>query len=248
MSDRSLLVLEDVTKEYALGENVVHALAGVSLEVRRGEFLAITGASGSGKSTLMNVIGCLDRPSSGRYLLGGRDVARLDDDELADLRNRSLGFVFQQFHLLARTSVLENVELPLVYAGVRRVERRDRAAAALRRVGLESRQHHLPNQLSGGQQQRAAIARALVGKPEVLLADEPTGNLDSRTSADVMGLFQELEQEGNTIILVTHQPEIAAFASRMVVVKDGLIESDRHVRDTIQAPRSVLRAVRGAAP
>jgi putative ABC transport system ATP-binding protein len=226
MGASPLIALEDVTKVYRMGDVEVHALRGVSLSVEPGEFVAVMGASGSGKSTLMNIVGCLDRPSSGRYRLVGEDVSRLDRAALARRRNRTLGFVFQSFNLLARTSAIENVELPLLYAGVGTRERQRRAREALARVGLADRAGHHPNQLSGGQQQRVAIARALVGKPRVILADEPTGNLDSATSREVMALFQELRDAGLTVVLVTHEPDIAAFASRVVVVRDGLVLSD----------------------
>ncbi|MCK6551764.1 ABC transporter ATP-binding protein [Myxococcota bacterium] len=222
-----MIRLEAVRKIYHMGDIEVPALAGVSLEVREGELVSFMGASGSGKSTLMNIVGCLDRPTSGRYLLNGRDVSGLDRNDLAEVRNHLLGFVFQSFNLLARTSALENVELPLVYAGVPTRERRARAREALIRVGLADRLDHHPKQLSGGQQQRVAIARALVSRPKVILADEPTGNLDSRTSVDVMALLQELNAAGMTIILVTHEPDIAALTSRVVVLKDGLLRSDR---------------------
>jgi putative ABC transport system ATP-binding protein len=221
--------LERVTKVYQSGEARVEALRGIDLRILGREFVAISGTSGSGKSTLMNILGCLDRPSSGRYLLAGRDVSVLDGRALAQVRNRTLGFVFQSFNLLPRTTALENVELPLVYAGRSRRERRDRAAAALARMGLGDRMFHHPNQLSGGQQQRVAIARALVGEPQLLLADEPTGNLDSQTSIEIMDLFQELNLQGMTIILVTHDPDIAACATRLVVVKDGALRSDEPV-------------------
>ena len=222
----SLIEVEDVHKVYKTGDVEVHALRGVSLSIDRGEFVAIMGSSGSGKSTLMNLLGCLDRPTSGRYLLAGREVSRMDRDELAEVRNEVLGFVFQSFNLLSRTDALENVELPLVYRGVGSRERHRRATSALQRVGLAERLDHTPAQLSGGQQQRVAIARAIVGEPKVILADEPTGNLDSKTSLEVMALFQELGRSGITVVLVTHEPDIAEFASRVVVVKDGIILSD----------------------
>jgi putative ABC transport system ATP-binding protein len=217
----------DLRKTYTSGDVQVHALAGVSLTIEAGEFVAVMGSSGSGKSTLMNILGCLDRPTSGQYFLAEREVSRLDKNELAEIRNRYLGFVFQNFNLLSRTSALENVELPLVYQGVSGRERKRRATAALERVGLGKRTDHHPNQLSGGQQQRVAIARALVGEPKVILADEPTGNLDSRTSIEVMALFQELGRTGITVALVTHEPDIAEHASRVLVVKDGKILEDR---------------------
>ena len=232
-----LIEVREVTKVYQTGDVEVRALAGVSLEIRSGEFVAIMGSSGSGKSTLMNILGCLDRPTQGSYLLAGRQVSKMDKDELAETRNEVLGFVFQSFNLLARTTALENVELPLVYRGVGRKERHARGLRALARVGLEKRLDHTPAQLSGGQQQRVAIARALVGEPKVILADEPTGNLDSKTSVEVMGLFQELGRAGITVVLVTHEPDIAEFASRVIVVKDGLIQSDeRHEPKVAQVP------------
>jgi putative ABC transport system ATP-binding protein len=225
MSER-LVDLEDVKRVYATGDVEVRALDGVSLTIDDGEFVAVMGPSGSGKSTLMNILGCLDRPTSGRYHLAGREVSRLSKVELAEVRNRVLGFVFQSFNLLPRTTALENVELPLLYQGTPARERRKRSVESLERVGLGARMGHTPNQLSGGQQQRVAIARALVTRPRVILADEPTGNLDSRTSLEVMALFQELGVQGITVILVTHEPEVAEFASRVVVVKDGRVRSD----------------------
>ncbi len=225
-SGSDLLRLEDVTKVYRMGDVEVNALRGVSFGVAEGEFVAIMGASGSGKSTLMNIIGCLDRPTSGRYLLAGEDVSGLDRDALAEKRSRTLGFVFQNFNLLSRTSAIENVELPLLYSGAHTRERHERAHAALGRVGLADRVHHHPNQMSGGQQQRVAIARALVSNPKVILADEPTGNLDSVTSVEVMALFQELRDSGITVVLVTHEPDISRYAARVVVMKDGKLKSD----------------------
>jgi len=221
-----LIRLEDVTKTYRMGDVEVHALRGVSLEVAEGEFTAVMGASGSGKSTLMNILGCLDRPTAGRYLLGGKDASRLPADRLAEIRNATIGFVFQSFNLLSRTSALENVELPLVYAGIATADRHARAAEALARVGLADRSDHHPNQMSGGQQQRVAIARALVNHPRVILADEPTGNLDSRTSVEIMALFQELGRAGITVLLVTHEADIARYAGRILTMRDGRIVSD----------------------
>ena len=225
-TDAPVIVVEDLSKVYQLGDVELRALDHVNLTVNRGEVLCIMGASGSGKSTLMNILGCLDRPTTGRYFLDGREVSRLGRSALADVRNRTLGFVFQSFNLLARTSALENVELPLVYAGISRRERVTRATAALERVGLGDRLHHTPSQLSGGQQQRVAIARAIVNQPSIMLADEPTGNLDSKTSDSVMALFQELGRAGLTIVYVTHDPDVALCAARVVTVRDGQILSD----------------------
>jgi putative ABC transport system ATP-binding protein len=218
-----LIQLEHISKIYRMGDVTVTALQDVSLDIAEAEFVAIMGSSGSGKSTLMNIIGCLDWPTSGRYLLGGHLISTFDRNTLAEVRNRMLGFVFQNFHLLPRTSAIENVELPMVYAGIPTAERRRRATEALTRVGLGERLHHRPNQLSGGQQQRVAIARALVMHPKVILADEPTGNLDSRTSMEVMALFQQLGRAGITIVLVTHEPDIAEHAARNIVLRDGRI-------------------------
>jgi putative ABC transport system ATP-binding protein len=220
---------EGVEKVYSMGDVKVHALRGISLRIEPGEFIAVMGASGSGKSTFMNLVGCLDRPTGGRYLLRGQDVSRFSRDQLARVRGREIGFVFQGFNLLPRTSAVENVELPMLYQGISGRERHARAADALGRVGLGDRLDHTPAQLSGGQQQRVAIARALVNQPTLMLADEPTGNLDSRTSLEVMGLFQDLNDRGLTILLVTHEPDIAEHAKRVVIFKDGHVLDDRRV-------------------
>ena len=234
----ALIRVDHLTKDYVLGDNVVHALAGVSLQIDAGEFVAVMGPSGSGKSTFMNMVGCLDRPSSGDYWLAGEDVARMNSDDLAAVRNRRIGFVFQQFNLLARTSALENVELPLMYANVPAQERHARALEKLKLVGLGERSDHQPSQLSGGQQQRVAIARALVNNPALILADEPTGALDSRTSVEIMALLQQLNRDGMTIVLVTHEPDVSTFASRIVLFRDGRVVSDQR-----QAPRSAAEAL-----
>ena len=222
----AVIAVEDAHKYYDLGETRVHALRGVSVEVRRGEFVAIMGASGSGKSTFMNMLGCLDRPSSGRYLLEGTDVSQHDKKALALIRNQKIGFVFQGFNLLARTTALENTELPTLYTKIDKAERGKRAAEALAMVGLADRAQHFPSQMSGGQQQRVAVARALVNRPSILLADEPTGNLDSRTSVEIMEIFQNLNDRGLTIVLVTHEQDIAQFAKRVLVFRDGKIRKD----------------------
>jgi putative ABC transport system ATP-binding protein len=220
------IVTRGLTRQYDMGGEIVHALRGIDLSIKRNEYVAIMGPSGSGKSTLMNLIGCLDTPDAGEYWLSGILVSQMNDDALAQVRNKQIGFVFQTFNLLPRASALQNVELPLVYAGVARDERRQRAIQALERVQLGDRVHHRPNELSGGQRQRVAIARALVNRPAILLADEPTGNLDSRTSEEIMRVFAELSTEGQTVIMVTHEPDIAAHARRVVVLRDGHIESD----------------------
>ncbi len=240
---RTTIRLEHIHKTYEMGETLVHALRGVSLTIKEGEFVAIMGASGSGKSTTMNIIGCLDRPTRGSYILDGQDVSELSKDERADIRSRKLGFVFQGFNLLSRTSALENVELPMLYAGVETHERHQRALEALASVGLEGRENNHPNQLSGGQQQRVAVARALVNRPALILADEPTGNLDSRTAIEVMEIFQRLNRErGITLILVTHEPDIAEYAERVVVFKDGRIKKDFQIakrRDAAEELRNL---------
>ena len=222
-----VIEIDGVTKLYKMGSEVIRALNGVSLKIHRNEYLAIMGPSGSGKSTLMNMLGCLDTPTAGRYEFNRKNVAHMVDDELAEIRNKEIGFVFQTFNLLPRATSLHNVELPLVYAGVSSKERRNRASAALQRVGLGNRMDHRPNELSGGQRQRVAIARALVNEPSILLADEPTGNLDSTTSEEIMQVFAELHRQGQTVIMVTHEADIAAHAERTVVLRDGRVETDR---------------------
>jgi putative ABC transport system ATP-binding protein len=224
--ERAVIHTEGLTKDYVLGAETVHALRGVDFEVQRNEYVAIMGPSGSGKSTLMNLIGCLDTPSAGEYWLNNTAVARLDDDQLAAIRNREIGFVFQTFNLLPRATALHNVELPLIYGGTGAKERRQRAEHVLDRVGLADRMEHRPSELSGGQRQRVAVARALVNDPAILLADEPTGNLDSHTGAEIMNLFEELYEAGQTILLVTHEHDIATHARRTIILRDGLIESD----------------------
>ena len=228
----AVIVTRNLQREYDMGGEIVRALRGVDLTIRKNEFVAVMGPSGSGKSTLMNLIGCLDSPTAGEYWLNGHRVSELEDDELARIRNKEIGFVFQTFNLLPRATSLHNVELPLVYAGIGAKERRDLATQALTKVGLADRMNHRPNELSGGQRQRVAIARALVNSPSILLADEPTGNLDSTTSADIMQVFGELHAMGQTVIMVTHEPDIAAFAERVVVLRDGRVESDRLNRDS----------------
>jgi len=237
-----VIELKGIEKIYDTGAVRVHALRNVNLQIEHGEFVAIMGTSGSGKSTMMNILGCLDRPTAGQYLLEGVDISRLDKDQRADVRNRKLGFVFQGFNLLRRTTALENVELPLIYAGIPAAERVRRSRAALSIVGLAYREDNHPSQLSGGQQQRVAIARALVNNPSMLLADEPTGNLDTRTSLDVMSVFQKLNREsGITVVLVTHEPDIAEFADRIVTVRDGRIVTDRRVPDTRDAAEELAK-------
>ena len=240
----ALIEARELSKTYTMGETTVHALRGVSLDIEEGDFVAIMGASGSGKSTLMNILGCLDLPTSGRYHLAGEEVERMAPNQLASIRNRRIGFVFQQFNLLPRTSAAENVELPLVYAGVTPAQRRERARAALQRVGLGERWQHTPSELSGGQQQRVAIARALVNQPQLILADEPTGALDTKTSEDIMRLLDELNRQGMTVVIVTHEADIATWARRKLVFRDGQIIED--VRQPGHGPTGAVRAEPGA--
>ena len=238
----AVIKLENFSKTYYTGAVEVHAVRGVSLEIQPGEFVAVMGASGSGKSTLMNTVGCLDHPTGGKYWMDGVDIGELDRNELADLRNEKIGFVFQGFNLLSRTSALENVELPMLYArGIRGRDQEERAFKALESVGLLDRADHHPNQLSGGQQQRVAIARALVNNPKLLLADEPTGNLDTRTSIEIMGVFQSLNAQGMTVIMVTHELDIAHYSARIVVMRDGRVVTDEPVRDRLIAPEELRK-------
>ncbi|MBS7786279.1 ABC transporter ATP-binding protein [Flavobacterium sp. CYK-55] len=221
-----LIKIRQIVRNFELGHETVYVLKGIDLEINKGEYVALMGPSGSGKSTLMNILGCLDTPTSGSYILNNKDVSQMHDDELADIRNKEIGFVFQTFNLLPRTTALNNVALPMIYAGYSKTERSERAAQVLTQVNLADRMDHQPNQLSGGQRQRVAIARALVNKPSIILADEPTGNLDSKTSVEIMKLFGEIHAQGNTVILVTHEEEIAAYANRVIRLRDGMIESD----------------------
>ncbi len=223
---QEIIRLEDIGKRYVMGLEEIHAIKSISLKIYKNEYVALMGPSGSGKSTLMNIIGCLDTPSKGQYILNQTDVSRMDDNALAEIRNKEIGFVFQTFNLLPRATALENVALPLVYAGFSKEERNERAVEVLKSVGLEARMGHRPNELSGGQRQRVAVARALVNKPSIILADEPTGNLDTKTSYEIMALFEEIQEQGNTIILVTHEEDIARHAHRIVRLRDGLVESD----------------------
>ena len=227
MSD-NVIEIRDIIRDFKLGQETVHVLKGIDLDIKRGEYVAIMGPSGSGKSTLMNLLGCLDTPTAGTYNLNGKDVSQMTDDELADIRNTEIGFVFQTFNLLPRTTALDNVALPMVYAGASKKERVDRASEVLTDVGLADRMDHKPNQLSGGQRQRVAVARALVNKPSIILADEPTGNLDSKTSLEIMELFDQIHASGNTVIMVTHEEDIAAHAKRVIRLRDGVVESDTY--------------------
>ena len=222
----SLISITNIKRDFPLGNEIVYVLKGIDLEINKGEYVALMGPSGSGKSTLMNLLGCLDTPTSGRYVLNGKDVSQMRDDELAGIRNTEIGFVFQTFNLLPRTTALDNVALPMIYAGYSKSERNERAIEVLKQVNLADRMDHQPNQLSGGQRQRVAVARALVNKPSIILADEPTGNLDSKTSVEIMKLFGDIHAQGNTVILVTHEEDIAAYAHRVIRLRDGLIESD----------------------
>ena len=221
-----LIKITNIKRDFPLGNEIVYVLKGIDLEINKGEYVALMGPSGSGKSTLMNILGCLDTPTSGTYILNGKHVSEMQDDELAGIRNKEIGFVFQTFNLMPRTTALDNVALPMVYAGYSKSERVERATEVLTQVGLQDRMDHKPNQLSGGQRQRVAVARALVNKPSIILADEPTGNLDSKTSVEIMNLFNEIHANGNTVILVTHEEDIAAYAHRIIRLRDGLIESD----------------------
>ncbi|HRI24185.1 MAG TPA: ABC transporter ATP-binding protein [Ferruginibacter sp.] len=224
---QSVIHLENIRKSYYLGKNELQVLKGITLDIFKNEYVALMGPSGSGKSTLMNILGCLDSPSGGKYLLNGKDVSRMPDNDLAEVRNKEIGFVFQQFNLLPRLTAAENVALPLIYSGINKKERQERAMDVLKRVKLDDRSHHKPNELSGGQAQRVAIARALINNPSIILADEPTGNLDTKTSYEIMGILSKIHTEGNTVILVTHEEDISQYAHRVIRLRDGLIESDK---------------------
>lgn len=242
VANQSIIHIEGLRKSYFMGAQAVEVLKGISLDIYRNEYVALMGPSGSGKSTLMNILGCLDSPTGGKYILNGKDVSKMADNDLAEVRNHEIGFVFQQFNLLPRLSAAENVALPLIYAGVSKKERIERALDALKKVGLDTRSHHKPNELSGGQIQRVAIARALVNNPSILLADEPTGNLDTKTSREVMDLFGEIQANGNTVVLVTHEEDIAAYAKRVVRLRDGIIETDLTREQFLQRVHSAAQA------
>jgi len=228
-----LINITNIKRDFVLGSETIYVLKGIDLQINKGEYVALMGPSGSGKSTLMNILGCLDTPTSGTYILNGKDVSKMQDDDLAEIRNKEIGFVFQTFNLLPRTTALDNVALPMIYAGYSKSERNIRATEVLKQVGLDDRMDHQPNQLSGGQRQRVAVARALVNKPSIILADEPTGNLDTKTSIEIMGLIEEIHQKGNTIILVTHEEDIAKHAHRIVRMRDGAVESDEQNKEFI---------------
>jgi putative ABC transport system ATP-binding protein len=223
---KSLIDIKDIKRDFVLGSEIINVLKGIDLQINKGEYVALMGPSGSGKSTLMNILGCLDTPTSGSYILNGKDVSQMHDDDLAEIRNKEIGFVFQTFNLLPRTTALDNVALPMIYAGYSKTDRSARATTVLKQVGLGDRMDHQPNQLSGGQRQRVAVARALVNNPSIILADEPTGNLDSKTSIEIMNLFNDIHKNGNTVILVTHEEDIARYAHRIIRLKDGMIEND----------------------
>ena len=236
----AIIQLENIEKAYFMGTQAVPVLKGISLSIHKNEYVALMGPSGSGKSTLMNILGCLDSPTGGRYILNSKDVSKMSDNDLAEVRNTEIGFVFQQFNLLPRLSAVENVALPLIYAGINKKDRLERAMEALKKVGLADRSHHKSNELSGGQIQRVAIARALVNNPSILLADEPTGNLDSKTSVEVMEIFGKIQEAGNTVVLVTHEEDIASYAHRVVRLKDGLLESDKNHKEYMEAKRAFV--------
>ncbi|HYH55258.1 MAG TPA: ABC transporter ATP-binding protein [Anseongella sp.] len=239
--EKALISLKDIGKKYLIGSEVIHALRSVTLEIHKGEFVALMGPSGSGKSTLMNILGCLDTPTKGHYILNGTDVSRMTDNQLAEVRNKEIGFVFQTFNLLPRSTALDNVALPLVYAGIHKSERDARAAKVLDHVGLGDRVKHKPNELSGGQRQRVAVARALINDPSIILADEPTGNLDTKTSVEIMGLIEDIHRRGNTIVLVTHEEDIAQHAHRIIRVRDGVVEND-YINENIRSASAVIES------
>lgn len=237
--EKPLISLKDIGKKYLIGSEVIHALRSVTLDIHKGEFVALMGPSGSGKSTLMNILGCLDTPTKGQYILNGTDVSRMSDNQLAEVRNKEIGFVFQTFNLLPRSTALDNVALPLVYAGIHKTDRESRATKVLDHVGLGDRVKHKPNELSGGQRQRVAVARALINDPSIILADEPTGNLDTKTSVEIMGLIEDIHRRGNTIVLVTHEEDIAQYAHRIIRLRDGVVEND-HANENIRSVSAVV--------